>query len=115
MAKTQSTSRHKTIAADRVQGTGGYNAAGEHLGEVEDVIIDKVSGNVTLAVMSFGGFLGVGEKCHPIPWSMLKYDVDKGGYVVPLDRKALHGAPSYDVTEMQFGDEAWNRRVYDYY
>jgi sporulation protein YlmC with PRC-barrel domain len=106
---------HKTISAGRVEGTDVYNSRGEHLGAVEDIIIDKMSGNVTFALMSFGGFLGIGEKYHPIPWSMLKYDVKQGGYVVPLDRQALEQAPAYDVGELQFGDEAWNRRVYDYY
>ena len=104
-----------SIAADRVEGTEVYNLQGEHLGEVADVLIDKQSGKVAYAVMSFGGFLGIGEKYHPVPWSMLKYDTNQGGYVVPLDKNVLKGAPAYDRDEINYTDRAWNSRVYDYY
>src|SRR4051794_36640331 len=66
------------ISAEKVSGTDVYNTAGDSLGEVHDVMIDKVSGRVTYAVMSFGGFLGIGQKYHPLPWSSLVYDTDKG-------------------------------------
>jgi sporulation protein YlmC with PRC-barrel domain len=105
----------KTIAADRVEGTEVYNATGDHLGEVEDVIIDKRSGKVAYAVMSFGGFLGIGEKYHPVPWSILTYDTSKGGFVVPMNKAQLEGAPSYGAKEMKFSDRAWNSRIHDYY
>ncbi len=59
-------------------------------------MLDKVSGQAIYAIMSFGGFLGMGEKHHPLPWSSLKYDTGKEGYVVDLDKKQLEGAPSYD-------------------
>jgi sporulation protein YlmC with PRC-barrel domain len=103
------------ISADRVEGTEVYNGAGDHLGEVEDVIIDKQSGKVAYAVMSFGGVLGIGEKYHPVPWSMLKYDTGRNGYIVPLDKRQLDGAPAYSAGEMRFADRDWNARIYDYY
>jgi sporulation protein YlmC with PRC-barrel domain len=103
------------IAADRIEGTRVYNTAGDHLGEVEDVVIDKQSGKVAYAVMSFGGFLGIGEKYHPIPWSMLKYDTGKTGYVVALDKVTLEKAPTYARDELKFQDRSWNTRVHDYY
>jgi sporulation protein YlmC with PRC-barrel domain len=104
-----------SIASDRVEGTEVYNAQGEHLGEVEDVIIDLPSGKVAYAVMSFGGFLGIGEKYHPVPWSMLKYDISKKGYVVPMDKAMLEKAPAYAADDMRYDDRAWNTRVHDYY
>ena len=82
------------IAADKVQGTWVYNAAGENLGSIHDLMIDKKSGNVAYAIMSFGGFLGIGNDYHPLPWSVLRYDTALGGYVVNLDRAQLEGAPS---------------------
>ena len=57
------------IAADKVQGTWVYNAAGENLGSIYDLMIDKKSGNVAYAIMSFGGFLGIGNDYHPLPWT----------------------------------------------
>jgi sporulation protein YlmC with PRC-barrel domain len=70
------------IAAEKVEGTNVYNLDGEKLGTVDDIMIDKVSGKAIYALMSFGGFLGIGEKYHPLPWSTLKYDESKGGYLV---------------------------------
>ena len=69
------------IASDKVQGTNVYNAAGDNLGSIHDLMIDKVSGKVAYAIMSFGGFLGIGSQYHPLPWSVLKYDTRLGGYV----------------------------------
>jgi hypothetical protein len=103
------------ISAGKVQGTDVYNTAGEHLGHVEDVMLDKESGEVAYAVMGFGGFLGIGEKYHPLPWSLLTYDVDQGGYVVPLTRDQLRGAPNYDRSEIGADDRLWRESVYDYY
>ena len=71
------------IPAEKVIGTDVYNMDGEHLGTVDDVMIDKISGKAIYAVMSFGGFLGIGEKQHPLPWSALTYDKGKGGYPKP--------------------------------
>ena len=79
-------------------------------------MIDKVSGKVAYAVMSFGGFLGIGEQYHPLPWSTLTYDTDKGGYVVNLSREQLEGAPHYEARDTpDWGDRAYERRLHDYY
>ncbi len=81
------------ISSDKVEGTNVYNPAGEKLGSIDDLMIDKYSGKVSYAVMEFGGFLGMGTDRYPIPWSMLKYDEGKSGYVVPLDKVKLEKAP----------------------
>src|SRR5881397_1907722 len=82
------------ISAGKVKGTSVYNSNGDHLGTIHDIMIDKRRGTVAYAVMSFGGFLGIGEKYHPLPWKVLTYDTRQGGYVVDLDRSRLEGAPS---------------------
>lgn len=93
-------SDHALILGSRVNNTPVYNKAGDKLGHVDDLSIEKVSGRVIYAIMSFGGFLGIGEKFHPIPWSLLDYDLERAGYIVPLDRAALEGAPHYDRYEL---------------
>jgi sporulation protein YlmC with PRC-barrel domain len=102
------------IAADQVEGTSVYNVAGDKLGTVDDIMIDKMSGKVCYAIMSFGGFLGIGESYHPLPWQKLTYDTDKGGFVVDLSKQQLEGAPYHDRR-----DHAWTpdygRKVNDYY
>ncbi|SNB74296.1 PRC-barrel domain-containing protein [Arboricoccus pini] len=104
------------IAASKVEGTSIYNRQGESLGSIHEVMLDKTKGNVAYAVMSFGGFLGMGKKYHPLPWSMLSYDQRLGGYVVNLDKDRLEGAPAYDDdTEANWADPAYGRGIDDYY
>ena len=92
---------HKLILASRVEHTAVFNETGERMGHVEDLSIDRIDGTVIYAIMSFGGFLGIGKRFHPLPWSMLTYDPQRAGYVVPLDRAALEGAPDYDAEELR--------------
>ena len=79
------------IAASRVIGTEVYNTAGDHIGTIEDVMLEKTSNGIMFAVIGFGGFLGIGEKYHAIPWSVLDYEKDRGGYVVPFTKEQLRG------------------------
>ena len=105
----------RLIAADKVEGTAVYNRAGEHLGSVYTVMIDKYSGQVSYAVMTFGGFLGIGERYHPLPWKALDYDSKVGGYVVDATREQLERAPSYASDEAPWDNPGYGRSVYDYY
>ena len=65
--------------------------------------------------MSFGGFLGMGKSRYPLPWDLLEYDTGLDSYVVDIDPGVLEGAPVYEEGRTNWGDEAWGRRVYDYY
>jgi sporulation protein YlmC with PRC-barrel domain len=103
------------IATDRVTGTAVYNRAGEKLGTVDNIMLDKVSGKAVYAVMSFGGFLGIGENQYPLPWSQLNYDVGLGGYVVDLDKRVLEGAPSYERGDTFEWTPEYGRTVDKYY
>jgi hypothetical protein len=106
----------RLIASDKVEGTYVYNRQGEHLGHVRKFMVDKYSGKVAYAVMSFGGFLGIGEEYHPLPWQALDYDTNMGGFVVDLDRSKLEGAPRYGASEDPWTrDPNYGRNVYDYY
>jgi hypothetical protein len=113
--QTSSTSANPIISSDRVEGTKVYNTAGDRLGSIDCLMIDKVSGQVRYAVMEFGGFLGMGTDRYPIPWRMLKYDVAQDGYVVPLDKARLEGAPKYPESQVPAYDDAYGRRVHDYW
>lgn len=89
------TSTHPMIASNRVEGTAVYNSGRERLGTIQHIMIDKLSGQSEFAVMSFGGFLGIGSDYYPIPWNKLTYDTEMGGYVVDLTQDQLTGAPRY--------------------
>lgn len=105
----------RLIASNKVEGTAVYDAKGEHLGAVYNFMVDKYTGQVAYAVMSFGGFLGVGESYHPLPWRALRYDTALGGYVVDLDRTRLEAAPRYGSGEDPFSDPAYGKGVDDWY
>lgn len=105
----------RLIGSDKVEGTAVYNGAGEHLGSVYNVMIDKYSGKVAYAVMSFGGFLGIGERYHPLPWGKLDYDTRLGGFRVDISRDQLERAPSYGRDETPWADPQYGRDVYGYY
>src|SRR5688500_16392339 len=103
------------IASDTVEGTSVYDRSGENIGTVYDFMLDNKSGHGAYAVMSYGGFLGIGEKYHPIPWKKLTYDTGLGGYIVDIDRKQLESAPSYSRSDSPWRDPKYGRSVYDYY
>ena len=103
------------ISSDRVEGTTVYNSAGEKLGTIDDLMIDKISGQVRYAVMEFGGFLGMGTDRYPVPWNMLKYDTSQDGYVVPLDKTQLEGAPRYGDDSVPDYDDTYRTTVDKYY
>lgn len=105
----------RAIAASRVSGTNVYNTDGEHIGQVEDIVLDKTSDKIMFAVLGFGGFLGIGEKYHAMPWSMLDYSEDMSGYIVGLDRATLEQAPAYDMKELIANDGGAQTPAMDYY
>ena len=93
------------IASDKINGTAVYNRRGERLGSVYNFMVNKRSGQVAYAVMSFGGFLGMGRSYHPLPWNELTFDTSLGGYVVNRSKEQLEGAPSYSALEFQSWDD----------
>jgi hypothetical protein len=106
----------RLIASNKVEGTAVYNRAGERLGGVYNFMVDKYSGQVAYAVLSFGGFLGIGEEYHPLPWKVLTYDTSMGGYVVDLDEETLRGAPKFARDETpDWGNRDLGTRIHDYY
>lgn len=107
---------HPLIPADRVNGTEVVNQAGEKLGRIEDVAIEKISGEVAYAILSFGGLLGIGAKYHPVPWRLLKYDPTRGAYVIPLGKSDLEKAPMIDEEELSGWNDSLSRdAIYGYY
>lgn len=101
------------VSSADVNGTAVYGRDGAHIGTIDHLMIDKVSGKVAYAVMGFGGFLGMGEEHHPVPWGKLSYDVSKGGFVTDLTEAQVTGAPQRTDNWMQ--DRGWEERTYQHY
>ena len=106
---------HRLISSDKVDGTAVYSRKGEKLGSVKSFMVDKRSGKAEYAVLQFGGLFGIGSDHYPIPWEMLAYDVDQGGYVVDIDKTKLDDAPRYETGHDQAYDDLYNRQVYGYW
>lgn len=106
----------RLIGSDKVEGTSVYGADRNRIGSIERVMIDKISGKVSYAVLGFGGFLGLGNDHYPLPWQSLKYDTELGGYVTPITANDLQSAPKYSETsEWNWRDEAAVRGINSYY
>jgi PRC-barrel domain len=106
----QTPSPNPLINSDRVEGTEVYDPAGKNIGTIKRLVIEKVSGRVVYAVMTFGGFLGIGEHTHTIPWDKLTFDIHLGGYRTDISEEELHGAPVHN--ESKRGSE---RELHDYW
>ena len=122
MATTTATSPTNTretstlIGSDKVEGTNVYRSNGDKVGSIERVMIDKRSGKVAFAVMSFGGFLGMGNDYYPLPWEMLTYNERLGGYEVNVTEDQLKRAPKYGAgQDWNWGDTTQNRRIHEHY
>jgi len=115
---TTSSGHTTAILASKVKGTTVYNTAGDKIGTVEDVVLDKTSNQIMFAALGFGGLMGIGEKYYPVPWSMLNYSEDKGDYVVPLDKARVENAPAYDLKDLTKHDGSLGsirEKTYNYY
>ena len=106
MAKATTHPNHSLISSEDVEGTNVYDMKGTKIGDIDHLMIDKVSGRVTYAVMSFGGFLGLGHSHYPIPWGALKYDTNLDGYLTSVTEQQLKDA-------LAFSDDAWSNRNWE--
>lgn len=104
------------LSASSLKGTHVHNPAGDHLGSVEDIMLDLHTGSVSYAVLSFGGFMGFGNKLFAIPWSILEVDMDKEQVIVDMDKESLKDAPGFDKDNWPLTpDPDWLESVYSYY
>ena len=104
------------IASDKVEGTPVYGTDGKKIGRIENLMIDKITGQVAYAVLSFGGFLGLGTDHYPLPWSILKYEENMGGYVVNITKDQLKIAPKFHEDEdFDWSDREQGRQIETFY
>lgn len=105
----------RLIASNKVEGTALFTAAGEALGSILTIMVDKYTGQVAYVVMVSGGFLGLGESHIPLPWRALRYDPTLDGYVVEIDAARMAEAPRHGSDAQPWGSADDRRRVDDFY
>ena len=104
------------ISSEKVEGTAVYDRNRNMIGTVHHLMINKFTGQVAYAVISFGGFLGIGSEYRPLPWRLLDYDEGVGGYVVDLDRDQLEKAPHFDENRApNWSDPGYTARIDEYW
>jgi hypothetical protein len=113
MAQATVHPNHSLISSEDVEGTNVYGPGGDAVGEIDHLMIDKMSGRVTYAVMSFGGFLGLGHSHYPVPWAALKYDTSLGGYRTGITEQQLKDAPAF--SDDSWGDRNWETQTHRHY
>lgn len=101
------------VSSSDVNGTEVYGIDGTSIGSIDHLMIDKQSGKVAYAVMGFGGFLGLGEEHHPVPWGKLRYDTGVGGFVTDITEQEVKGAPV--ASDTWYADRDWEERAHDHY
>ena len=106
---------HDLIASDRVEGTAVYRPDGEKIGRIHHFMVGKRTGKVEYAVMSFGGFLGMGQELRPVPWDALDYDTALGGYVVSAEEEILRNSPYLQEDRQPVWDRTYGTYVYGYW
>ena len=113
---TTASGHTSAICASKVIGTNVKDTSGNKIGTVEDIVLDKQTNRIMFAVVGFGGFLGMGEKYHPIPWASLDYQPDHDGYVVQFTEEQLKAAPADSIDALtRDGGLAYRDRSYEYY
>jgi len=105
-----------TLSASTITGDTVRNAAGEELGHIEDLMMDTDSGRISYAVLSFGGFLGMGDKLFAIPWPAMTLDTENKSFILNVSKEKLENAPGFDKNNWpDMADREWGRGVYSYY
>jgi sporulation protein YlmC with PRC-barrel domain len=104
------------VLMDRMRGARVVNAQGADLGKIDDIVVDMPSGQAVYAILSYGGFIGLGDKRFAVPWDMLAYDSERGAFVIDMAEDKLKNAPGFDETNLQdIADPRWAKPLHDYY
>jgi sporulation protein YlmC with PRC-barrel domain len=100
-----------TLSGDRVR-----NSEGEDLGKIEDIMLDYKNGRIAYAVLSFGGFMGLGNKLFAIPWSALELNTDEHKFILNVDKEKLETAEGFDKNNWpDMTSPEWGSRIYSHY
>ncbi|WP_347986489.1 PRC-barrel domain-containing protein [Methylomonas sp. AM2-LC] len=112
----QNTFSNTPVKASSIIGSKVINSKGENLGDIKEIVIDPRLGRIAYAVISFGGFLSLGEKLFAIPFSALDYSLQNSEYVLNVSKERMESAPGFDTKHWPtMDDEQWNRDIYKYY
>ena len=106
----------RLMGADTLIGNDVYNHKDEDLGDIKEIMLDVPNGRIAYAVLSFGGFLGMGDKLFAVPWEALKLDTENECFVLNVEKERLENAPGFDPDRWpDMADSTWQSEVHSYY
>lgn len=109
-------SENLIVSAGTLMGNRVRNAAGQNLGKIEEIMIDVNAGRIAYAVLSFGGFLGIGDKLFAVPWDSLALDASAQEFILDVDKEVLENAPGFDKDNWpDMADASWHTQVHGHY
>ena len=113
---TRSQNRGRVLSATALAGDGVRNSGGEDLGKIEEIMIDLDGGRIAYVVLSFGGFLGIGDKLFAVPWEALTLNSDEHEFILNVDKKVLESAPGFDKDNWpDMADPSWGSEIHGHY
>ena len=103
----------KVLSASTLNGDDVYNRNGDKLGSIKEIMLDIETGKVCYAVLSFGGFISLGEKLFAVPWSALTVDTENKRFIMDTDEERLKNAPGFDTNNWpNMSDPTWEKSVH---
>ncbi len=108
-----SSTNNRLLSTEDLRGTNVFGAAGDRIGAIDHLMLDRETGQVVYAVISFGGFLGLGEGHYPVPWRALRYNSDQEGYLTNINEAMIRDAPAF--SDDSYGNREWERSVFRHY
>lgn len=104
------------MGTDTLVGNDVYNKDSVDIGDIKEIMINMNTGRVSYAVLSFGGFLGMGEKLFAVPWEALKLDTTNKRFELDVNKERLEGAPGFDKNHWpDMADKTWEAGIHAYY
>lgn len=104
------------MGADTLVGNDVFNRDSEDLGDIKEIMLDMRTGRVSYAVLSFGGFMGMGEKLFAVPWDALKLDTENKRFVLDVNKERLSDVPGFDKSKWpNMADKTWEDSIHSYY
>lgn len=106
----------RLMGANTLIGNDVYSQDEENVGDIKEIMLNTETGDVCYAVLSYGGFLGVGTKLFAVPWEVLTLDTENKRFVLNVDSSALEDAPGFDKDDWpDMADEIWAEKVHTFY
>lgn len=116
MSTATATATPRVLSATSIVGDKVINANGDDLGKIEEIMLDLDFGRISYAVLSFGGFLGLGDKFFALPWDALQLDAEKEAFILNVPKEVLKNASGFDKENWpDFTDRGWGSQVYTHF